>query len=206
MKRASAAMASAIEAMGGDPSELRKSLRASQVRHMWKDLMESNHDEGILMHTNSVYIVRRTREDYENSQGRMSHAPVNGMDDRKDAGATGLGKQLIVYVDDSMVASELNARRELIKMQFALRYGEQLDEFKIYVSRGQYRNNYPFKEQAVLSYAENVPSVPLTPEERQSVHQRVQVIDDPLLRKHLEDTMVADLEWKKGIEAAKNRT
>ena len=196
-------MSRAIEAMGGDSAQVRKSMRASQVRAMWKDLMEANHDEGILMHTNSVYIVRRTEEDYENAQGRMNHAPANGMDDRKDATASGLGKQLIVYVDDSMVASELNARRELIKMQFAMRYGEQIDEFKIFVSRGQYRNNFPFRPTEPPSYVEDVPSVPLTPQERQSVHERVQVIEDETLRRHIEETMVADLEWKKGIEAAK---
>lgn len=205
MKRASASLSKALEAMGGDPAQVRKAMRANQVRHMWQDLMEANHDEGILMHTNSVYIIRRTQEDYEQAQGRLPHAPANGLDDKKDSGATGYGKQLIVYVDDSMVASELNARRELIKLQFASRYGEILDEFKIFISRGQYRNNYPFRQKEAPSYSEDVPSIPLTAEERASVHERVQAIEDPKLRALIEKTMTADLEWKKGIAAAKGQ-
>lgn len=198
MGKAGKEIAGAISAMGASSAEAAKNLRASQVKAMWRDLMESNGDDAILDHTNAVYIIRRTVEDYENSRGRLPHTPQNAIDDRKDASATGVGKQLIVYVDDSMVASELNARRELIKMQFAARYREVLDEFKIFISRGQYKNNHPFKSRPKPSYESKVESVPLTPEELAWVHDQVQVIQDPRLRANFEKAMIADMEWRRG--------
>ena len=64
-------------------------------------------DEPIVRHTNAVYIRR-----------------------------TDAGKELIAYVDESMYAAELNARRELIKLQFLRRYGEEIGAFKIaYLTR-----------------------------------------------------------------------
>ena len=69
-----------------------------------------------LDHTNSVYIIR------ENDR-----------------------KILIVYVDESIFATELNARRELIKLKFLERFNEKLDEFRILVSRGKYRTHYAYR-------------------------------------------------------------
>ena len=69
-----------------------------------------------LDHTNAVYIVREGDE-----------------------------KTLIVYVDDSMFAAELNARRELIKLKFLQKFNEEIEEFKILISRGRYKQNYPIR-------------------------------------------------------------
>lgn len=55
-------------------------------------------------------------------------------------------KKLVVYVDDSIFAAELNARRELIKMQLAGRFGEEVDEFQIRISKGRHKNVHPFVE------------------------------------------------------------
>ena len=60
----------------------------------------------ILAHTNNVFILH----------AGDARTPRRDHDDRKDAGATGTGKQLVVYVDESIVAAELNARRELVKL------------------------------------------------------------------------------------------
>ncbi|MFQ9741302.1 MAG: DciA family protein [Slackia sp.] len=75
-------------------------------------------DPVFLDHTNAVYIVREGDE-----------------------------KTLIVYVDDSMFAAELNARRELIKLKFLQKFNEEIEEFKILISRGRYNQNYPFRDQ-----------------------------------------------------------
>ena len=129
-------------------------------------------DPVFLDHTNSVYIIRE-----------------------------GERKILIVYVDESIFAAELNARRELIKLKFLERFNERLDEFRILVSRGRYKNNYIYrKDEGEPSYVENVPSVPLPAEKLAEIEQAVAQIPDEKVRKSLQKAMISDLEWKMGIE------
>lgn len=170
---------------------------------MWQELMLSNKDEAILRHTNAVFIFDPEQQALDPRTGRRSHGPRRGLDDTKDADATGTGKRLVVYVDDSIVAAELNARREMIKMQFLGHFGEEIDEFKICLSRGRYRSNHPFAEEKPASYEDHTPSAPLSAQERAQVHEQVQQVQDERLRELIEQTMVADLEWKKGIAQAK---
>lgn len=160
---------------------------------MWAEIMRSGGDDYILEHTNNVFILK----------GSDVRAPRRDQDDRKDAGATGKGKQLLVYVDESIVAAELNARRELVKLQFFERFGEEIDEFKIFISRGQYKTFHPFaKQETVPSYVEPAVPVALTEVEREEVVAQTAGIEDPRLRRAVERAMVADLEWKKGLSAA----
>ncbi|MCL1797213.1 MAG: DciA family protein [Eggerthellaceae bacterium] len=126
----------------------------------------------VLQHTNSIYIIKE-----------------------------GETKQLIVYVDDSITAAELNARRELIKMKFLQKFQEDIDEFKILISRGNYKKNYPFKENKAPTTKDTARSVPLDEEEKQHVLELVSLIENPKLRKSVFEAMVADLEWKKGSES-----
>ncbi|MDO4400710.1 MAG: DUF721 domain-containing protein [Coriobacteriia bacterium] len=180
----------ALHAMGGSVEDAAKMARASEVRRMWEQLMKLGGDDYILEHTNNVFILRA--EDARTL--RRDH------DDRKDAGATGTGKQLVVYVDESIVAAELNARRELVKLQFFEHFGERIDEFKIIISRGQYKSHHPFVHQAQKpSYIDGVQPVALTPEERAVAVQQVEGIQNDRLRRAVERAMIADLEWKKGL-------
>ena len=180
----------AIQAMGGSAQDAAKSARASAVRRMWEDVMRAGGDEYILEHTNNVFIL----------DGRDVRSPRRDWDDRKDAGATGTGKQLLVYVDESIVAAELNARRELIKLQFYERFGEMIDEFKIFISRGQYKSVHPFvHHDAPPSYVEHARPVPLSEAERAMVCSQTADIQNPQLRRAVERAMVSDLEWKRGL-------
>ena len=180
----------AIQAMGGSAEEAAKSARAGHVRHMWEEIMRAGGDDYILEHTNNVFII----------DGRDVRAPRRDLDDRKDVGATGSGKQLLAYVDESIVAAELNARRELVKLQFYERFGEEIDEFKIFISRGQYKSLHPFvHNEAVPSYIEPANPMPLTDAEHELVSRQIAQINDARLRRAVEKAMVADLEWKKGL-------
>lgn len=181
----------AMRMMGGETADVRKAARAARVQEMWRSLMVHNHYEFILEHTNNVYIVHS--DGLPRSDGKRYH------DDGKDASSTGRGKQLIVYVDDSVVAAELNASRELIKLQFLDHFGEQLDGFKIIISRGGYKKHHPFAAQAVPAYAEPVAPVPLNDDEQQFVEQQAAKTDNPKLARALRRAMTADLSWKKGL-------
>lgn len=182
-----------IASLGGDPAEARKAARGAQVRAMWQNLMEHNHDEFILAHTNNVYIILATGEPSKN--GMRYH------DDGKDAAATGRGKQLIVYVDDSAVAAELNARRELIKLQFLQHFNEDLDEFKIIISRGRYKQHHPFAGEEAHPYDDKAAPIALDGREQRLVNDQVSRIGNPALAQSFERAMEKDLAWKKGLNA-----
>ena len=133
-------------------------------------------DPVFLDHTNAVYIVREGDE-----------------------------KTLIVYVDDSMFAAELNARRDLIKLKFLQKFNEEIEEFKILISRGRYKQNYPFRDQGGDPfYVEPAVRVPLPEERRAELEEQCSLISDERLRKSLLKAMISDLEWKSGIEKRKS--
>lgn len=186
-----------LRAMGGDAPSARKAARAARVHAMWRSLMLHNHDRFILEHTNNVYIV------YSNGAPRTDGKRY--YDDGKDVASTGKGKQLIVYVDDSVVAAELNARRELIKLQFLDHFGEKIDEFKIIISRGAYKNQHPFAAEKEPSYAEPAQPAPLSKREQQLVEHEAAKTDNPKLSRAFERAMTADLSWKKGLSDKRPR-
>lgn len=190
MRRLGDSVQKILVSMGGDPGQARKAARGAQVRSMWRNLMTHNHDAFILEHTNNVYIVHADGKPHP--EGKRFHG------DGKDASSTGRGKQLIVYVDDSVVAAELNARRELIKLQFLEHYHEDIDEFKILISRGRYKKIHPFVEEKGPSYHEGAQPAPLTEEQRALISQQTAKTDNPKVARALERAMEKDLEWKDG--------
>lgn len=132
-------------------------------------------EQVFLNHTNAVYIIRE--------------------EDRKI---------LIVYVDDSIFAAELNARREMIKLKFLERFNEKIDEFRILISRGRYKENHPFREtEPEPFYVDDVRPVPLPDERIAEIESGLAEIPDEKLRKSLKRAMISDLEWKNGIELEK---
>lgn len=130
-----------------------------------------------LDHTNSVYIVNE-----------------------------GDAKVLIVYVDESIFAAELNARREMIKLRFLERFNERIDDFRILISRGRYKENYPFREKAETPfYIDDCQRVPLSEEKLEEINRACEAIGDERLREALKKAMISDLEWKSGIEVGKTQ-
>ena len=108
-------------------------------------------------------------------------------------------KVLIVYVDESIYAAELNARRELIKLAFLEKYHEDLNEFRIVISRGDYKKNHPFvrpeEPQPLVEYHPQ----PLDEAKKQEIYRQVEAIEDERLRNALVKAMISDLELKSGI-------
>ena len=107
-------------------------------------------------------------------------------------------KKLVVYVDDSIFAAELNARRELIKMQLAGRFGEEVDEFQIRISKGRHKNVHPFVED-IPSFEQggkkaSGPLRQLSSEEKEAIEADAMAIEDPRIRKAFVRAMISDLE------------
>lgn len=70
-------------------------------------------------------------------------------------------RQMHVYMDESIYAAELNARRELIKLECREKFGEVIDEFHIHISRGKRKTEHPFINDDAVSI-DGKPPVPLT--------------------------------------------
>jgi hypothetical protein len=120
MKTLKNALQASMSHLEENNPQLKKEMRINQVREMWQEIITHVYkDKGqlFLSHTNNVYLLTKDQI-----------------------------RTLIVYVDDSIFAAELNAQRELIKLKFRQKYNEQIDEFNIYVSRGKYKNNYPYQK------------------------------------------------------------
>ena len=148
--------------MVGNVSEEGKSQLAL-ARHIKKsrEQYKAVTDEFIVEHTNSVYLMQNS----------------SGLHD------------LIVYVDGSIYAAELNARREFIKWRYLDEYGIELENFEIRISKGSYRNNYPFKEEE-----EEIPFVPreLSNEEMHEIDAIVAHTKDPELKESFRKLLIAE--------------
>ena len=172
MKKIGADITQLVSSLAGDSEQARINLRANQVRERYKAAIQKTYRDTaplFLAHTNNVYIMI------------------------KDGVRT-----LIVYVDESIFAAELNAQRELIKLYLLQLFGEDVESFEIHVSRGKYKKNHPYLTESEAEDATKAPSVPLNANERAYVSDTVSVVEDDQLRETLRKAMTADLEWKKG--------
>ena len=149
--------------------------RIAQVHQRYRMVIEKVYRENapmFLEHTNSVYITD------------------------KDG-----GKTLIVYMDESIFAAELNAQRELIRLYLQQMFAENIETFDIHVSRGKYKKRHPFTTQET---ADGEPALPfdkcrtaLTPEQNEFIRNTLSTVDDAKMRQTLEKAMTADLKRQK---------
>lgn len=125
-------------------------------------------DPFILDHVNSVYLIKENSDVSRETTLRLT-----------------------AYVDNSMVAAELNAQRELIVLKYRELFGLKIDEFIIKISRGPYKENYPFKE---LTQGSSQKIRRLTPEEEQEIVEQVSAITDSDIRASFERLLKATKE------------
>ena len=190
MKKLGRELQRAVSAMGGDSEEARINRRVQEVLERYRKAIESIYPAGTAMlhlaHTNKV-IVKDVR-----SVGR-------------DGGPIKV-RTLIVYVDESIFAAELNAQRELIRLRLLELFGEDIEEFDIRISgKREYKREHPYVDESLEVPKPNVPPLPLTTEEKEFVNRTADLIEDRRVRKSLEKAMTADLEWKKNENVERER-
>ena len=133
-------------------------------------------DPYILDHTNSVYLLRHKdplEQSNKNGKEKNTYSDQNSTDSSSSTTVSNSGIynadkkvlgnpnkslsnkppygvqeifDLVVYVDNSLVAAELNARRELIRLKYREQFKVVIDIFEIRISRGVYKDKYPFRE------------------------------------------------------------
>lgn len=170
----------------GDDDTVRLARRTAEVRALWakavKKMWRSEEAaEMILSHTNTVGISRET-----NHRGEQY-------------------KKLFVYVDDSIVLTELNALRERIKLLFKSEFGEDIQEFDIKISQGNRKKSHPYKEEEPPTFIDRSRPVSLSAEEKAEVESRVADIENAAVREALRKAMTADLQWKKGLNGENSK-
>ena len=169
MRKIGADIRYAVARLGEGSDAARVNLRIQQVRERYRRAIESVYRDSAALH--------------------LAHTNTVIIRDRK----------LVVYVDDSLFAAELNAQRELIRLRLLELFGEEIDDFQIRTSeRRKYREMHPYLTEIQQEPVRKSPSIPLDSVEKSFVSDTSSQIDDEKLRRTFEKAMTADLEWKKG--------
>lgn len=206
MKSLSFALQKTLRSQASSDVLAAKAARATQVKRMWKSALEACAGPAakvILDHTNSVYIIRKRETEgdvsRETSPNEQRFA-ATGRAVSRSRRALPPG-ELIVYVEDSLIAAEIDARREMIKLKFLELFGEEIDEFRIRVSRGKYKLDHPYREHADSNaQAEKMPREPLSEERLAQIDEELLDIPDKRVREALKRAMISDLEVKNAAE------
>lgn len=205
MKPFSIALKGALKQQASKNELAAKAARASQVKTMWKAAVEAVCGPGaayILDKTNSVYIIRKKRKDEQPDTGvareTLRRNSANGDIDEK---------MLIVYVEDSLTAAEVDARREMIRLKLFELFGENVGSFWIRVSRSRYKLFHPYREekQEDAPAAESLTRAPLTDKQRAVIEEKLSAVSDERVRKSLKRAVISDLEIKNGSRAEKGK-
>ena len=160
-------------AEGDDKSRLL--ARSLQVQERYKQVIQKvyrSNAQLFLDHTNSVYILDK--------DGRRT---------------------LIVYVDESIYAAELNAQRELIRLHMHQMFSEDVQVFDIKVSRREYKKKHPYKDMHDgfddISPVQDCCVQALTPDREEYIEKTLSAVDDQRLKESLKKAMTADLKRQK---------
>ena len=188
MKSFSMALQKTLRSSASSDVLAAKAARAAKVKRMWKAALEACAGPAaavILDHTNSVYIIRKreTAEDVsrETSPEGVANPPRSSVG---NPAICGRGKrpvppgELIVYLEDSLIAAEVDARREMIKLKFLELFGEEIDEFRIRVSRGKYKLNHPYREDEQAQPQEKTPREPLSEQQLAQIDEELLAVPD----------------------------
>ena len=150
--------------------------RAVQVRAEFKEAIEwvyADYASTFLKHVNAVYITKKEGEPH----------------------------RLVVYVDESMFAADLNAQREMVKGWINDKFHENIDVFEIHTSRGRYKETHPYLEEegkisstsGVASDGRKVSIRNLSKEEVFHVKHLSETVENESVKKAFEKAMTADM-------------
>lgn len=114
----------------------KKAFRTAKVQNLFKDCVKHIYGASaflILQSVNAVYILN------EKDKGMLKKATPQSKNI----------KRLIIYTNDSLVYSDLDARQEQIKLWFNDQ-GERLDKLDLISSKFNMRKRFPFESEVAL--------------------------------------------------------
>lgn len=158
----------------------------------------------ILEHVNAVYLLNPEPTD------SLDVLPDRQKEPKSKTSRKPYKKRLIVYVDNSLVAAELDAQKELIRLKYLSEFNIELVEFSVSLSKGHYRVSHPYKDGSLsptsgtqqsgkCSEKEIVSRETLTPSECEHIDALMEKVEDPRLKKSFERAMAATFNRKRKI-------
>ena len=137
-----------LQGLGEQGAQAAKSRRVAEVHVRWRMATEAVYGPSaplILDHTNAVYIMRPDK----------ANDPA--------AASVPQGKTLlVVYCDDAMIRSDIDARQEMLKIRLN-EQGEHVALFSIKPARFDMKARHPFREEAARA-AQQAAQAARTPE------------------------------------------
>lgn len=137
-----------LRSLGASGVQAARSQRVAEVHVRWKCAVEAVYRDSaplVLDHTNGVYIMKP----------EQANDPMAA---RVPAGKT----LLVVYCDDAMIRSDIDARQEMLKIRLN-EQGEHVALFSIKPARFDMKARHPFREEAARA-AQQAAQVSRTPE------------------------------------------
>ena len=161
----------------------KKAFRTAKVQNLFKDCIEYIYKDSaflILQSVNAVYILN------EKDKGMLKKAQSNAKNI----------KRLIIYTNDSMVYSDLDARQEQLKLWFNDQ-GERLDKLELISSKFQMRRRFPYKNDVELlkknvMAQKNEKREVIDEQTALLLKEKIKDIDDEKLAKSLQDLIDAN--------------
>lgn len=173
---------------GGEAAQ--REARAATVNARWESAVREVYREKaefILGHVNAVYVM-------------AADAKVKGAREGSSSSAAP-GAQLVVYSDDSLVRSDLDARQEFLKLHLR-EQGEQVESFRILPSRFDMKDRHPFRDRGEDEAEEarrreweewEAAHPPVDDEVREGLLGKADEVEDPSVRAALKRAMNSDL-------------
>ncbi len=217
MKKLGAGIKDIMTALSGGDDAARKAARAAEVNVLWRNAVEAVYKDAapmVLSHVNAVYImdadvpVAGSRDGV--SGRRAPHAEPLGKPGAENSRAR-RRTQLVVYADDSLIRSDLDARQEFLKIQLNGK-GERIDAFRILPSTFDMKARHPFSPREERTAAARgsascgeAPSdaEPLSSEQRAALEEKARGVENTAVQKALLKAIEADMK-RNSIREAKN--
>ncbi len=185
------------------PDEVRAKLSRERAVERIYDQFSRLANDFILEHVNAIYLL--------NPQDSESSASGAQKSSTLETSSKPYKKRLIVYVDNSLVAAELGAQKELLRLKYLSEFNIELIEFEVNISKGRYRIPHPFVDRssehapqtkrlhAPYTEEEIVSRETLTPHERERIDDLTEEIEDPRLKKSFERAIAATFNKKRKL-------
>ena len=164
-----------LRSLGAAGAQAARSQRVAEVHVRWKCAVEAVYRDSaplVLDHTNGVYIMKP----------EQANDPMAA---RVPAGKT----LLVVYCDDAMIRSDIDARQEMLKIRLN-EQGEHVAMFSIKPARFDMKARHPFREEAAraaqqAAKASRVPEPLISSEAAACLREQAAGVEDKRLRESI---------------------
>ena len=164
-----------LRSLGAAGAQAARSQRVAEVHVRWKCAVEAVYRDSaslVLDHTNGVYVMKP----------EQANDPMAA---RVPAGKT----LLVVYCDDAMIRSDIDARQEMLKIRLN-EQGEHVALFSFKPARFDMKARHPFREEAAraaqqAARAAHAPDPLISPEAAVRLREQAAGVEDKRLRESI---------------------